>query len=124
MKMRHSAMVLCSVGAIACGARTGLEGWATEGDAGAPPMDASLDAPGPATGGSSPGAPDASPDACALLAGGTVACWGDNIEGQLGNGTTMPSSSTPVAVPGLTDVTAVSASGFHACALIADGSVA
>jgi alpha-tubulin suppressor-like RCC1 family protein len=62
--------------------------------------------------------------ACALLADGTVACWGDNDEGALGDGTTAPWSTTPVAVLGLTNVTAVSASGYHVCAVIADGAVA
>ncbi len=62
------------------------------------------------------------PSACALLADHTVACWGDNSEGELGNGTFV-SSSTPVAVPGLNDVTAVSVGDLHACALHANGTV-
>ncbi len=59
---------------------------------------------------------------CALLADGTVRCWGANFSGQLGNGT-FTASSTPVLVSGLTSATAVTAGGIHTCALLADGSV-
>ena len=59
---------------------------------------------------------------CALLAGGSVDCWGYNDSGQLGNGTTT-NSSTPVAVSGITTATAVAAGLYHTCALLSGGSV-
>jgi alpha-tubulin suppressor-like RCC1 family protein len=60
--------------------------------------------------------------ACALLAGGTVQCWGDNTYGQLGDGTAT-SSSIPVAVRGLTGAMAVSVNSYSACALLTGGTV-
>ena len=53
---------------------------------------------------------------CALLSNATVKCWGDNRNGQLGDGT-HTRRLTAVAVHGLTGVTSVSRS----CATLADG---
>ncbi|AET66235.1 putative cell wall binding protein [Desulfosporosinus orientis DSM 765] len=60
----------------------------------------------------------------AVDADGNVWAWGDNSEGQLGQGDvdTNPVVS-PVKVKGLTDVISVSAGGVHALALKADGTV-
>jgi alpha-tubulin suppressor-like RCC1 family protein len=63
--------------------------------------------------------------ACALDGAGSVWCWGDNDVGQLGIGTTVVGGLPPTRVGGpgkeLTKVTAISAGGEHACALIAGG---
>jgi alpha-tubulin suppressor-like RCC1 family protein len=57
-----------------------------------------------------------------LKSDGTLAAWGDNYYGQLGDGTTTVRRS-PVAVPALIDVLAVSAGRNHTLALLADGTV-
>src|SRR6185503_12507444 len=59
---------------------------------------------------------------CALLANGTLRCWGRNGQGQLGDGT-FTGSSTPRSVGGLTGVAAVSGGGAHTCAVLTDGTV-
>jgi alpha-tubulin suppressor-like RCC1 family protein len=55
--------------------------------------------------------------ACAVLTGGTVRCWGWNVDGQVGPDECLDVCATPVEVPGLTGVQSVSAGGFHTCAL-------
>ena len=60
--------------------------------------------------------------ACALLGNGTLRCWGRNGQGQLGNGTFTP-SSTSVPVSGITGVSAVSGGGAHTCAVLGDGTM-
>jgi alpha-tubulin suppressor-like RCC1 family protein len=78
----------------------------------------------------------------ALLSHGTVVSWGENEFGQLGDGThTGPGtcvsvngfeeefkefrscSATPVAVGGLSGVTAIAAGGAHSLALLSNGTV-
>jgi hypothetical protein len=59
---------------------------------------------------------------CARRRAGTVACWGNNYGGQLGNGTNV-SSDVPLLVDGLSNVTSLGAGSSHTCASKADGSV-
>jgi alpha-tubulin suppressor-like RCC1 family protein len=59
--------------------------------------------------------------ACALRADGSVACWGANESGQLGDGSTQ-TAAAPTAVSGLGHAAQISAGGAHSCA-ISDGAV-
>jgi alpha-tubulin suppressor-like RCC1 family protein len=66
---------------------------------------------------------------CALLATGTVKCWGNNGSGRLGDGTstsrTSPvdvRTSVSMATP-LTGVVQIAAGAFHTCALLETGGV-
>jgi len=57
---------------------------------------------------------------CALLSDRTVACWGSNAAGQLGNGDlAIVDSPVPLRVPGLTNIVALD----HTCAVDGDGAV-
>jgi alpha-tubulin suppressor-like RCC1 family protein len=72
----------------------------------------------------------------ALLRNGTVMAWGENAAGELGTGKSkgpekcaplgskkVACSHVPLAVAGLSGVTAISAAGEHAMALLANGRV-
>jgi alpha-tubulin suppressor-like RCC1 family protein len=58
--------------------------------------------------------------ACALTPDGLAYCWGDNSDGQLGDGTTARSWH-PVAVFGGQRFAALTAGDRHTCGLAADG---
>lgn len=60
--------------------------------------------------------------ACAVLAGGRVACWGDNAQGAVGP-VTRVIHAEPVLVAGITDAIDVCAGRDHSCALSAGGQV-
>jgi alpha-tubulin suppressor-like RCC1 family protein len=72
-----------------------------------------------------------STSACAILADGTVKCWGSNGSGELGDGKMSdatafdgtPCATTPVSVSNLSGVTSVSVASGNACALLATGRV-
>ena len=62
--------------------------------------------------------------ACALLSNGTMRCWGENREGQLGNGTTAnPGTAQPVNVSGITGATAFTTGAYHTCAVLGNGTL-
>jgi alpha-tubulin suppressor-like RCC1 family protein len=67
---------------------------------------------------------------CALLADGSILCWGDNTYGELGNGVASASPQlTPVQVvasmggPSLTGAESVTAGNFVTCALLGGGAL-
>ena len=70
---------------------------------------------------------------CALKSDGSVACWGENADWQLGNGVVPPATpgfvvvnpvnaATPQPVTGLTGATALASGRYHNCAVKSDGS--
>lgn len=72
---------------------------------------------------------------CAARSDGRVVCWGENAEGQLGNGSfdafvppdpSAPPTTTinPVQAAGLTTAVSVTAGFFHSCAGLDDGRIA
>lgn len=62
---------------------------------------------------------------CVLLNDKTVKCWGDNVDGELGNGTSGAGNyaSTPTSVLNLSDVASVSSGENHTCAVLNDKTI-
>jgi alpha-tubulin suppressor-like RCC1 family protein len=62
---------------------------------------------------------------CAVLSNGRVECWGDNEEGQLGDGGGGAGgySPTPVEAKELTDAIQVAVGNNHSCAVLSSGHV-
>ena len=59
--------------------------------------------------------------ACALTPAGIAYCWGDNAQGQLGDGTSGTNRLTPTAVIGGLTFASISAGSDHTCALTTAG---
>lgn len=59
---------------------------------------------------------------CVVLNGGKVKCWGANTNGQLGNGTAV-SSTVPVEVSSLSNVSQVALGSSFSCAVLINGDV-
>lgn len=59
---------------------------------------------------------------CALITAGQVACWGENGEGQLGDGSTLNRDTIKI-IPMFSDVVQIAAGEEHSCVLQAGGKV-
>lgn len=59
---------------------------------------------------------------CAIKTDRSLWCWGENRNGEVGDGTTEPRSS-PVQIAGTTNWTDVATRNDHTCALASDGSL-
>jgi len=60
---------------------------------------------------------------CVIVSGGGVRCWGNNMNGQLGDGSSNNIRNTPTLVSGLTGAVAITAGEKHSCALKNGGQV-
>jgi alpha-tubulin suppressor-like RCC1 family protein len=60
---------------------------------------------------------------CALLAPGTVQCWGINSAGVLGSPTSVSRSTVPLGVSGVSHAATIATGGAVSCAALTDGTV-
>jgi len=60
---------------------------------------------------------------CALLGNGTIRCWGNNMYGQVGNGTWGGLITVPVTVSLPLGAIAIAAGTSHTCAVLNNGTV-
>jgi alpha-tubulin suppressor-like RCC1 family protein len=60
---------------------------------------------------------------CAVLGSGGVACWGNNFNGQIGDGTIVTPRLAPTAAVGVSGAVDVVAGFAHTCALLDTGHV-
>lgn len=61
-------------------------------------------------------------NACALISGGTIKCWGWYGQGMLGTNTNVE-SYTPVIIAGIANATQVSVGDSHVCAILSGGQI-
>ena len=59
---------------------------------------------------------------CVVISDGSVQCWGNNVNGQLGNGNSTQ-SLFPMEVKGLRGAKAISTGYYHTCVVLDNGSV-
>ncbi|MFO8072784.1 MAG: hypothetical protein R6V85_13005 [Polyangia bacterium] len=112
-----SALAVTDFGAVEIWDKTTCPGMEPSEDCPAPPA-AVEGLPGPAI------EADLARAACALLESGELMCWGENDNGQLGDGTTEDREE-PVSVLGLegVEIVEVVLGSEHTCALSGDGRV-
>ena len=60
---------------------------------------------------------------CSITLAGTAYCWGNNYYGQVGDGTSGNTRTSPVAVSGGLVFESISAGESHTCGLIAGGAI-
>ncbi|MDA8399326.1 MAG: IPT/TIG domain-containing protein [Actinomycetota bacterium] len=67
--------------------------------------------------------PDSYAGYCAVFATGGIDCWGQNSDGELGNGAVYMFTDVPTAVVGISNAVSVASGWDSSCALLATGHV-